>query len=133
MRPLAPAFVVTLSALSACTQQKQPAPTSTTPTATAEPAPTVDEAPTGPEPTAEPAPSASANPELTPESSAPKLADYPTVLNPKDASGRAIFRDEKPDRCYVELPFGPLKPGEQRPPGTAPPQQNLACPAVIKD
>jgi hypothetical protein len=31
--------------------------------------------------------------------------------------------------CFVYLPFGPLKPGEQRPPGTEPPRAAVSCPA----
>lgn len=56
----------------------------------------------------------------------------PGVLNPRDAENRTVFRDNG-ERCYVELPFPPLKPGEQRPPGSAPPTRNVACPAEILD
>jgi len=31
--------------------------------------------------------------------------------------------------CFVYQPFSPLKPGEQRPPGTEPPRKAVTCPA----
>lgn len=43
----------------------------------------------------------------------------PGVLNPRDAENRTVFRDNG-ERCYVELPFPPLKPGEQRQRATDP-------------
>lgn len=57
----------------------------------------------------------------------PKLADYPQLVNPKDADGRAIFFAGGA-KCYVEMPFPPLREGEQRYPGTAPPQKDVTCP-----
>ena len=55
-----------------------------------------------------------------------------TVLNSADGKGRTIFTDGK-GSCYVELPFGPLKPGELRPPGTPPPHEAVTCTAHMKD
>ncbi len=59
-----------------------------------------------------------------------RLEDYPKLVNPKDKDGRAIFLSGGTN-CYVELPFGPLKPNEQRPPGTPPPHKTVTCPKEL--
>jgi hypothetical protein len=67
-----------------------------------------------------------------PDPDAPlRLTNYPVVLNPRDANNRAIKRMWQGDQCYVELPFPPLRPGQLRPPGSAPPAQTIACPASM--
>jgi hypothetical protein len=124
MRRLAPAFVVTISAVSACGGSKPPAPPTTE---IAKPSATDDE------PSRTPDEASSTEPQAEPVDPPTRLEDYPNVLNAKDSAGRAIFRAESGPGCYVELPFGPLKPGEQRPPGTPPPRKNVACPAAMKD
>jgi hypothetical protein len=65
-------------------------------------------------------------------SSAPKSDG---LLNARDAKGRAIFRtgSKGQPECYVELPFPPLKPNEERYPGTPPPQESVKCPPSMLD
>lgn len=60
-----------------------------------------------------------------------RLGDYPTLRNPRDGSGRTIKRAWQGDRCFVELPFPALKPGELRPPGTPPPAEDVPCPPAM--
>jgi hypothetical protein len=54
-------------------------------------------------------------------------------VNPKDAQGRTIHLDYDGEGCFVELPYPPLKPGEQRFPGTPPPRQDAPCPPEMGD
>lgn len=126
-------FVVTVSAFAACTP-------SGAKHNSVEPSPSVTS--DGPAPKHQPlvatTESADAAPATSDAASAtttdpPRLADYPNLLNPKDAAGRVIHRAWHGSGCYVELPFAALKPGEQRPPGTAPPTNPVACPPAMTD
>jgi hypothetical protein len=133
MRSKHSSFVVTFSALAACTPTRQ-APkadpvheTSPPSTAGSEPEP---EPEPGPEPTAE----QSANPPVDAGSESPaNLTSFPVPVNPRDANGRVIHKAWDGKGCFVELPFPPLLPGQQRPPGTPPPMQKMACPAALND
>ncbi len=53
--------------------------------------------------------------------------------NPKDASGRHIRRAYNGEGCFVYLDFPPLRPGEMRPPGSAPPTESVPCPPEMSD
>jgi hypothetical protein len=136
MRSKTASFVVTVSALTACVPQKSnekppettpdTAPTtSTTPVPQPEPQPTAETPPTEDASTV----TATVDAEPAPEN----LGAYPKVLNPRDAQGRTIKKAWQGAGCYVELPFPPLLPGQQRYPGTPPPSQNVTCPASMND
>lgn len=55
------------------------------------------------------------------------------AANPTDAKGRHIRLSYNDDSCFVYLDFPPLRPGEMRPPGSAPPEEKVACPPVMRD
>ena len=118
---LAAPFVISVSA--ACSKDPKPEPfVSHNPPAT-------NDVPTA----SAPVPSASAEPQLviaTNPPARPQLSDYPKLVNPKDPEGRAIFLSDGA-KCYVELPFGPLKPGQTRVPGTAPKHKDVTCPKEL--
>lgn len=48
--------------------------------------------------------------------------------NPKTEDGRHIRLGWSGSGCFVYLDFAPLKPGETRVPGTAPPEKAVPCP-----
>lgn len=52
----------------------------------------------------------------------------PTITRNPSTQGSKV-RLASDGTCFVYKPFGPLKPGEQRPPGTEPPREVVACPA----
>lgn len=117
--------MVTFSALAACTPHAtpEPVPEQVAATPTNEPEP---EAVTS----SEPATVDAAVPELDEN---PSLASYPNVLNSRDKTGRIIHKAWKDKDCFIELPFPPLLPGQQRFPGTPPPTQSLPCPDAMKE
>lgn len=131
MRSKHSSFVVTFSALAACTPTGQPPKadsvheTSTPPTA----------ADTEPEPIPEPEPTAEQPANPPPDAAGGEdpanLTSFPVPVNPRDGNGRVIHKAWDGNGCFVELPFPPLLPGQQRPPGTPPPTQKLACPAAL--
>lgn len=127
---LRPAFVLTLSAASAvgtigCSEpepisRNPPAdlvvPTTTASTSAAQEA-------TASTPTT--LPSTSASSDAVRNSTASKR-EHTLAKNP-NIDGKPVRL--APDKtCFVYLPFPPLKPNEQRPPGTEPPRKKVACP-----
>jgi hypothetical protein len=103
-----PAFVVTFSAASMAGCAKD--------------VPVVEEARNPPE---QPVPTVAPSAEV---SAAPVARGEHTVSrNPTTPAG--AIRLASNGTCFVYKPFGPLKPGEQRPPGTEPPRETVACPA----
>jgi hypothetical protein len=131
MRSKHSSFVVTVSALAACTPTR-PAPTTAPETSTAPTTTSVEV----PEPVAEtdaatevPSAVPDAGSELPPAT----LAAHPIPVNPRDANDRVIKKAWDGNGCFVELPFPPLLPGQQRPPGTPPPRQKVTCPTTMND
>ncbi len=132
------AFVVTVSAVTACATScsRSPAPAPEPTSVTAPPPDPVPEprANAHPDPSTEPAPATDAGTATNRDLDAaakegpPRLSDYSTTLNPRDSANRTIKRAWQGDQCFVELPFPPLKPGQMRPPGSAPPAQTVPCP-----
>jgi hypothetical protein len=137
---ITPAFVVTVSTVSACATAGAPNPANDPtppepPVATADPPDPNPEPPTVP--TTDPALAedggrapVTTNPDPDPDAP-PRLDQHPVTLNPSDAQGRTIQRAWQGDTCFVELPFPPLKPGQHRPPGSAPPTQTIPCPKAM--
>lgn len=120
MRKLSPAVVVTMGAATlACTPKNTLPPNP----------PSVQPSPTGtqaPQPSATPVPAALPSP---PASTQPKSGS----ANPTTADGRTIHLAYNDDGCFFYQDFPPLKPGEMRPPGTAPPSKRIDCPPIMKD
>jgi hypothetical protein len=52
-------------------------------------------------------------------------------LNPRDAQNRVIHAAWSGEGCFVYLPFPPLRAGEDRPPGSAPPRETVPCPPIM--
>lgn len=129
---LRPAFVITTLTTAACTPTPEREPVTgvnppvpvTVPSATGAPIPTTP----APEATV-PAPEPTAN---VGGGTTPPLSATGS-LNPSGAEGRTTYRAYQGDGCFVYLPFPPLKPGEQRVPGTAPPMQPAECPPRLLD
>ena len=129
VRRLARAFIVTGGALAACT------PLGPDSVATTPKGPAIEPAGTG---SAQPSASTRSSGEPVTSHAAtshPARSAVPATaeLNPLDAAGRHIRRAYQGQGCFVYLPFGPLKPGEQRVPGTEPPQHRLPCPPAMAD
>lgn len=83
-----------------------------------------------------PLPESSAAPDEAPDTTAPEPEPPPPkrgAANPTDAKGRPIRRSYDGDGCFVYLDFPPLRPGEMRPPGSAPPQEPVGCPPAMSD
>jgi hypothetical protein len=130
MRSKHSSFVVTFSAFAACTPvQPVPAnePVTTTPPDAETAADPEPETPNDAGATAiDPPDAGSADPPAN-------MAAHPVPVNPRDANGRTVKKAWDGNGCFVELPFPPLVPGQQRPPGTPPPSQNVSCPAAMND
>lgn len=133
MRSKHSSFVVTFSALAACTPTRQTP--KADPVHEASPAaalPSTEPEPATPEP--EPSAGEAAKPPDAGNDEGPaNLATFPVPVNPRDGNGRVIHKAWDGKGCFVELPFPPLLPGQQRPPGTPPPTQKLPCPAALND
>lgn len=128
---LRPAFVLTLSTASivgsiGCAE---PEPISRNPPADFTNPPEVTPASASAEQTASVSaslpPTASAV--VSTSASAPSKRDYTISKNPLVDGKPARLATDK--TCFVYLPFGPLKPNEQRPPGTEPPRKKIPCPS----
>lgn len=57
-------------------------------------------------------------------------AAAPVTKNP--LSQGAVVRLAHDKTCFVYQPFPPLRPNEQRPPGTEPPRKKVPCPAGME-
>lgn len=85
-------------------------------------------------PAPEPVPSAAPAPSSVEPTTTARPVPKSGQANPVDADGRTIhLAYNADDRCFVYLPFPPLRPGEQRPPGTAPPSRDVPCPAEMQN
>ncbi len=129
IRALTPAFVATVSAMASSFACNPPSIRSAGPT---QPPRNVSA------PASSAAANAPANTTASPKTGAAPLASTsprPRVsrefLNPRDAQGRQILKDYQGAGCHVYLPFPPLKPGEQRVYGSAPPREAAVCPQVM--
>ncbi len=124
--------MVTVSAVAACATStpSKPGPEPVAIDSTPEPVAKQDHA--EPPPAVVPEPSAPADASVDRAAPQPiRLIDYPKTLNPKDGADRTIKRAWQGDKCFVELPFPPLAPGQMRPPGSAPPSKEVPCPASM--
>ncbi|MCA9620293.1 MAG: hypothetical protein KC731_14825, partial [Myxococcales bacterium] len=74
--------------------------------------------------------------QVAPSTSPPTTATAPptsVIVNPTSAEGRHVMRAYQGDGCFVYLPFPPLRDGEMRPPGSAPPTKTVPCPKAMAD
>ncbi|MEZ4369750.1 MAG: hypothetical protein R3B07_02965 [Polyangiaceae bacterium] len=137
-RALRAAFVVTATVAAGCShsgnEPKDPdVIAANPPEPTSDPAPVATSAtkvdaaqPPGSAYVPEPAPDIHRNPP------APQVSrlTHQKVLNPKNKAGRVIKRAYQGDGCFVD---GDFPKGERPPPGKAPPEVKVDCPAELKD
>ncbi len=118
---LRPAFVVTFSVASAACAKEVPVERGHNPPGL----------PDRDVPTAETGAASASVARTAPTTSTVAARDHSVARNP--SAGGSQVRRASNGSCFVYKPFGPLKPGELRPPGTEPPRDPVACPAGFAD